>query len=108
MGEAAAVAICETAERLTAEEGEPALRLYLLVVGALRSLADAEHEPSLILEQRLLADYLMRIASFLTDAGNDGALVVSEVDGELHELVGVRDLGSGENGSDANVELIQN
>ena len=29
----AAVAICETAERLT-EEGEPAMRLYLLVVGA--------------------------------------------------------------------------
>src|ERR1700716_3789731 len=41
----AAVAICETAERLTAEEGEPALRQYLLVVGALRSLADAEHQP---------------------------------------------------------------
>ena len=40
----AAVAICETAERLTAEEGEPALRQYLLVVGALRSLADREHE----------------------------------------------------------------
>ena len=35
----AASVICETAERLT-EEGEPALRLYLLVVGALRALAE--------------------------------------------------------------------
>jgi DNA repair protein RecO (recombination protein O) len=50
----AAVAVCETAERLTAEEGEPALRLYLLVVGALRSLAGAEHEPSLILDAFLI------------------------------------------------------
>ncbi len=39
--------ICETAERLT-EEGEPALRLYLLVVGALRALAEREHDAGLI------------------------------------------------------------
>lgn len=44
-----ASAILETAERLT-EEGEPALRLYLLVVGALRALTGREHEPSLILD----------------------------------------------------------
>jgi DNA repair protein RecO (recombination protein O) len=50
----AAVAICETAERLTAEEGEPALRQYLLVVGALRSLAASEHDPSLILDAFLI------------------------------------------------------
>lgn len=49
-----AVAICETAERLTAEEGEPALRQYLLVVGALRSLADREHDPSLVLDAFLI------------------------------------------------------
>ena len=42
-------AICETAERLT-EEGEPALRLYLLVVGALRALVDGEHPPGLVLD----------------------------------------------------------
>jgi DNA repair protein RecO (recombination protein O) len=42
-------AICETAERLT-DEGEPALRLYLLVVGALRALVEKEHDPSLILD----------------------------------------------------------
>lgn len=49
-----AVAICETAERLTVEEGEPALRQYLLVVGALRSLADREHGSSLILDAFLI------------------------------------------------------
>jgi DNA repair protein RecO (recombination protein O) len=42
-------AICETAERLT-EEGEPVLRLYLLVVGALRALAERTHDASLILD----------------------------------------------------------
>jgi len=42
-------AICETAERLT-EEGEPVLRLYLLVVGALRALAERAHDPSLVLD----------------------------------------------------------
>jgi DNA repair protein RecO (recombination protein O) len=45
----AASAVLETAERLT-EEGEPAMRLYLLVVGALRSLAERSHDPSLILD----------------------------------------------------------
>ncbi len=49
-----ASAICETAERLTPEEGEPALRLYLLVVGALRALAGQEHAPSLILDAFLV------------------------------------------------------
>ncbi|HEV7206499.1 MAG TPA: DNA repair protein RecO [Jatrophihabitans sp.] len=44
-----ASAICETAERLT-EEGEPALRLYLLVVGALRALTAGEHDASLVLD----------------------------------------------------------
>jgi DNA repair protein RecO (recombination protein O) len=42
-------AICETAERLT-DEGEPALRLYLLVVGALRALVERAHDPSLVLD----------------------------------------------------------
>ena len=42
-------AICETAERLT-EEDEPALRLFLLVVGALRTLADRAHDTGLVLD----------------------------------------------------------
>jgi len=46
-------AICETAERLT-EEGEPVLRLYLLVVGALRALAAREHHSSLVLDAFLI------------------------------------------------------
>jgi DNA repair protein RecO (recombination protein O) len=45
--------ICETAERLS-EEGEPALRLYLLVVGALRALVERAHDPSLVLDAFML------------------------------------------------------
>jgi DNA repair protein RecO (recombination protein O) len=50
----AASAIVETAERLTPEEGEPALRLFQLTVGALRALAAREHLPTLILDAYLL------------------------------------------------------
>ena len=46
-------AICETAERLT-DEGEPSLRLFLLLVGALRALAERVHAPSLVLDAFLL------------------------------------------------------
>jgi DNA repair protein RecO (recombination protein O) len=49
----AACAICETADRLT-DEGEPALRLYLLVVGALRALVADEHEAGLVLDAFLI------------------------------------------------------
>ncbi len=40
----------ETADRLVAEEGEPALRVYLLVVGAIRALSGRERDPSLVLD----------------------------------------------------------
>lgn len=50
----AATAMAETAERLTAEEREPALQHYLLLVGALRTLAAGEHEPRLVLDAYLL------------------------------------------------------
>ncbi|WP_298329414.1 DNA repair protein RecO [Haloactinopolyspora sp.] len=50
----AATAILETAERLTAEEREPMVQHYLLLVGALRTLANAEHEPGLVLDAYLL------------------------------------------------------
>jgi DNA repair protein RecO (recombination protein O) len=50
----AATAVLETAERLTAEEREPSLRLFLLTVGALRSLAEAAHAPTLILDAFIL------------------------------------------------------
>jgi DNA repair protein RecO (recombination protein O) len=47
-------AVLETAERLAGAEGEPALRLYLLVVGALRALADRQREATLVLDAFLL------------------------------------------------------
>ncbi|TCK21230.1 DNA replication and repair protein RecO [Pseudonocardia endophytica] len=47
-------AILETADRLVAEEGEPALRVYLLLLGAARALADGVREPSLVLDAFLL------------------------------------------------------
>jgi DNA repair protein RecO (recombination protein O) len=46
-------AICETAERLT-EEGEPSLRLFLLVVGALRALVERVHPSGLVLDAFLI------------------------------------------------------
>ncbi|WP_163507591.1 DNA repair protein RecO [Fodinicola acaciae] len=49
----AASAIAETAERLT-EDHEPALRQYLLVIGALRTLSTGEHTSSLVLDAYLL------------------------------------------------------
>ncbi|WNV83368.1 DNA repair protein RecO [Umezawaea sp. Da 62-37] len=50
----AGCAVLETADRLTAEEGEPALRLYLLVTGALRALAAGERDGSLVLDAFLM------------------------------------------------------
>lgn len=45
-------AMVETAERLTSEESSP--QQYLLLVGALRSLANSEHDSSLIMDSYLL------------------------------------------------------
>lgn len=50
----AGTAVLETAERLSAEEKEPTLRLFLLVVGALRALVDDGHSPSLVLDAFLI------------------------------------------------------
>ncbi|HLV75159.1 DNA repair protein RecO [Actinomadura hallensis] len=50
----AGTAMLETAERLTAEEGEPALRQFLLLVGGLRTLAERRHDPRLVLDAYLL------------------------------------------------------
>jgi DNA repair protein RecO (recombination protein O) len=50
----AASAIAETAERLTPIEQDPALRLFLLTLAALRSLAAREHTGSLVLDAYLL------------------------------------------------------
>jgi DNA repair protein RecO (recombination protein O) len=47
-------AMLETAERFTAIEKEPALRQFLLLVGGLRTLVEAGHEPRLVLDAYLL------------------------------------------------------
>lgn len=50
----AGTAMLETAERFTESEGEPAVQQYLLLVGALRTLAAGDHEPHLVLDAFLL------------------------------------------------------
>lgn len=49
-----ATAMVETAERLTEMEREPATQQYLLLAGALRSLSERAHAPSLVLDAYLL------------------------------------------------------
>jgi DNA repair protein RecO (recombination protein O) len=49
-----ASAIAETAERLTAEEREPSLRLFLLTLGAMKAVSVREHDPPLVLDAYLL------------------------------------------------------
>ena len=50
----AGVAMLETAERFTPEDKEPSLRQFLLLVGGLRALAEASHDPRLVLDAYLL------------------------------------------------------
>ncbi|MCW2500391.1 MAG: recO [Frankiales bacterium] len=65
-------AVLETAERLTAEEREPSLRLFLLVIGALRALT--ERDPSLVLDAFLLrAMSVSGYAPALQDCARCGA-----------------------------------
>jgi len=65
-------AVLETAERLTAEEREPSLRLFLLVIGALRALS--ERDPSLVLDAFLLrAMSVSGYAPALLDCARCGA-----------------------------------
>jgi DNA repair protein RecO (recombination protein O) len=50
----AGTAMLETTDRLAESEREPALQLFLLLAGALRSLADGAHPASLVLDAYLL------------------------------------------------------
>jgi DNA repair protein RecO (recombination protein O) len=50
----ASSAILEASERLSSEEREPFLKLYLLVVGAMRTLADGSHDAPLVVDAFLL------------------------------------------------------
>lgn len=47
-------AMLETVERLTPDEGQPAPQQFLLLLGALRTLARGEHDPGLVLDAFLL------------------------------------------------------
>lgn len=46
----AGMAMLETADRLTVDEKQPALRQFLLLVGGLRTLVEGAHEPRLVLD----------------------------------------------------------
>ena len=46
--------MAETAERMTENEREPATQQFLLLVGALRTLAEGGHDPALVLDAFLL------------------------------------------------------
>ncbi len=50
----AASVMLETAERLVAEERQPSVQQYLLLVGALRAMSEAQHRPGDILDSFLL------------------------------------------------------
>jgi len=50
----AGTAMLETTDRLVADEGEPALQLFLLLAGALRTLAEGRHDAGLVLDAYLL------------------------------------------------------
>ena len=72
----AGTAVLEMAERLTAEEREPALRLFFLVIGALRALSqkDPVRDPSLVLDAFLLRSMAVSgYAPALTECARCGA-----------------------------------
>lgn len=69
-----ATAMAETAERLTAEEREPATQQYLLLLGGLRTLVRREHDPELVLDAFLLRSMAVAgWAASLTDCARCGA-----------------------------------
>ena len=76
----AATAMVETADRLTDEDASR--QQYLLLVGALRSLARAEHDPSLTLDS-----YLLRALSVAGWAPSFGDCAVTGEPGPHHAFV---------------------
>jgi DNA repair protein RecO (recombination protein O) len=70
----AGTAMLETAERLTAEEREPSLRLHLLLVGGLRALTEETHTARLVLDAFVLrALAVSGYSPALTDCARCGA-----------------------------------
>ena len=76
----AATAMVETAERLTGEMATP--QQYLLLVGALRSLANKEHQPAHVLDS-----YLLRALSVAGWAPNFDSCVRCEAPGPHRAFV---------------------
>src|SRR5271155_695330 len=71
----AGVAMLETAERFTPMEKEPSLRQLLLLIGGLRSLGEAEHDPRLILDAFMLRSLAVAgYAPALEECARCGAL----------------------------------
>ncbi len=64
----AGTAMLETAERLTAEEKEPATQQFLLLVGGLRTLTDGSHSPGLVLDAFLLRS--LAVAGYAASFGD--------------------------------------
>ncbi len=85
----AGVAMLETAERFTPMEKEPALRQLLLLIGGLRALGEAEHDPRLVLDAFLLRS--LAVAGYAPaleecarcGAGHGRAVRASATDGEV-------------------------
>jgi DNA repair protein RecO (recombination protein O) len=70
----AATAMLETAERMTETEREPAVQQFLLLAGGLRTLANGDHEPGLILDAYLIRSLAVAgWAPSLTDCARCGA-----------------------------------
>jgi DNA repair protein RecO (recombination protein O) len=70
----AGTAMLETAERLVAEEMEPAVQQYLLLVAALRVLASGDRDPALALDSYLLRSLaLAGYAPTFSDCARCGA-----------------------------------
>lgn len=81
-------AMLETAERLTAEELEPAVQQFRLLVGAIRALAESVHDPGLILDA-----YLLRGLSVAGFAPSFGACARCDANGP-HRFFSVQSGGS--------------
>jgi DNA repair protein RecO (recombination protein O) len=71
----AGTAMLETAERLAAEEKEPAVQQYLLLVGGLRTLAGVRRDPGMVLDSFLLRSLAIAgYAPSFTDCARCGAV----------------------------------
>jgi len=88
-------------------------RLYAIRIADIKQHSfrhNSAHLPRLQIhdEERLLPFQLSRIRSLLFDARDDHARVVAKVYAHLAQLVCIRNVGYGFDGTNANVDLVQN